>query len=311
MKILVTGGAGFIGTYLIPALLEEGAEVVAFDIATDPSTLGPVRDKLTYIRGDLASPEDLVRTILIHRPTDIFHLGCLLAGPCEENPILGFKVNFGSTLALLDAAAALKVRRFILTSSISVFGKDVAEPVKDDALKSPANIYGQTKLACEHLLHWYARQRGVDARAVRFTWVFGPGRTTGITARYSSLLLDAIANGQPLEVANPEETGDWLYVKDAVRALLTLWRAEKAPQRIYNIAGGVHSIRQVLEIAKGIKPASRVAFHTDGKRLSPYPAAYDDAPARRELGWRPAYSIEAAVTEHLQIVAARAAGQTH
>jgi len=309
MKVLVTGGAGFIGSYLIPALLEEGAEVVAFDIASGPSALGPIKDKIAYVQGDLASPEDLYRTMLIHRPTDILHLGSLLAGPCDENPILGFRVNFGSTLVLLDAAATLKVRRFILTSSISVFGRDAAEPVKDDAPKNPANVYGQTKLACEHMLHWYARQRGVDARAVRFTWVFGPGRRTGITALYSSLLLDAIAQGQSLEVPNPEETGDWLYVKDAVRALLTLLKAEEAPQRIYNIAGGVHSIRQVLEIAQRLKPESQVVFHADGKRFSPYPAAYDDAPARRELGWQPAYSIEAAVKEHLEIVAARVSAQ--
>lgn len=306
MKVLVTGGAGFIGTFLIPALLEEGAEVVAFDIASSPATVQPFRDRIVYIRGDLASPEDLYRAIVIHRPSDIFHLGSLLAGPCEENPALGFKVNFGSTLTLMDAAAALKVQRFILASSISVFGKDAVEPVKDDAPKNPANVYGQTKLACEHMLHWYARQRGVDARALRFTWVFGPGRTTGITALYSSLLLDAIAQGRPIEVPNPEETGDWLYVKDAVRALLTLWKADKASQRIYNIAGGVHSIRQVLEIAQRLRPQAQVAYGADGKRFSPYPAAYDDTPARRELGWRPAYSIEAAVEEHLQIVTARA-----
>ena len=305
MKVLVTGAAGFIGSYLIPALLEGGAEVVAFDIVPEPAALGPVRGRIAYVRGDLASPEDLYRAMLIHRPTDIFHLGSLLAGPCEENPVLAFKVNAGSALALLDAVAALKVRRFILTSSISVFGKDAAEPVKDNAPKNPANIYGQTKLACEHMLHWYARQRGVDARAVRFTWVFGPGRTTGITALYSSLLLDAIAQGQPLEVPNPEETGDWLYVKDAVRALLTLWKADEAPQRIYNIAGGAHSIRQVLEIAQRLKPKSQVVFHPGGKRLSPYPAAYDDTPARQELGWQPAYSIEEAVKEHLEIVASR------
>ena len=309
MKVLVTGAAGFIGASLIPALLEQGAEVLAFDIVPDPSALSLVKDRIAYVRGDLAAPEDLYRLMLRHRPTDIFHLGSLLAGPCDENPVLGFKVNFGSTLTLLDAAAALAVRRLVMTSSISVFGKDSTEPVKDDAPKNPANVYGQTKLACEHLLRWYARERGVDARAVRFTWVFGPGRTTGITALYSSLLLDAIAQGRPLEVPNPEETGDWLYIKDAVRALLALFQAPEAPQRVYNIAGGVHSIREVLEIARRFKPESQVVFHAGGKRFSPYPAAYDDTPARRDLGWRPAYSIEAAVKEHLEIVAARAAGQ--
>lgn len=309
MKVLVTGAAGFIGTSLIPALLEQGAEVVACDIAPEPASLGSFKDKIAYVRGDLASAEDLYRSMLRHRPTDIFHLGSLLAGPCDENPVLGFKVNFGSTLTLLDAAAALGVRRFVMTSSISVFGKDSTEPVTDDAPKNPANVYGQTKLACEHLLRWYARERGVDARAVRFTWVFGPGRTTGITAQYSSLLLDAVAQGRPLDVPNPEETGDWLYVKDAVRALLALFHAAEAPQRVYNIAGGVHSIREVLEIARRFRPESHVDFQAGGKRFSPYPAAYDDAPARRDLGWRPAYSIEAAVKEHLEIVAARASGQ--
>jgi UDP-glucose 4-epimerase len=309
LKVLVTGAAGFIGASLIPALLEQAAEVLAFDIVPDPSALSLVKDRIAYIRGDLAAPEDLYRLMLCHRPTDIFHLGSLLAGPCEENPVLGFKINFGSTLTLLDAAAALGVRRLVMTSSISVFGKDSAEPVKDDAPKNPANVYGQTKLASELLLRWYTRERGVDARAVRFTWVFGPGRTTGITALYSSLLLDAIAQGKPLEVPNPEETGDWLYVKDAVRALLALFQAPEAPQRVYNIAGGVHSIREVLEIARRFRPDSRVTFHAGGRRFSPYPAAYDDTPARRDLGWQPAYSIEAAVKEHLEIVAARATGQ--
>ncbi|MEW6263214.1 MAG: NAD(P)-dependent oxidoreductase [Thermodesulfobacteriota bacterium] len=308
MKVLITGAGGFIGSNLAAALLEKGAEVIALDIAREPAALAGMKDGLAYVRGDLASAEDLYRTMMIHRPTDVFHLGSVLAGPCDENPALGFKINFGSTLALLDAAAELKVRRFTLASSIAVFGQDVPEPVRDDAPKNPANIYGQTKLACEHLLRWYARAKGLDGRAVRFTWVFGPGRTTGITALYSSLLLDAVARGETVEVPNPDEIGDWLYVKDAVRALLILHEAEEAPQRIYNIAGGVHSIREVLTLALELKPGAKVLYGQAGRRMSPYPAVYDDTPAREQLGWRPEYSIEKAVEEHLAVVSARIAG---
>jgi nucleoside-diphosphate-sugar epimerase len=135
--------------------------------------------------------------------------------------------------------------------------------------------------------------------------VFGPGRSSGITAAYSSLLLDAAARNQEIDVPNPEETGDWLYVKDAVKALLLLLDAPAAPQRIYNIAGGVHSIRDVLSIVKKLKPAARIVMQPGGQVLSPYPAAYDDAPARRERGWRPDYTIEAAVAEHLRVVGDR------
>jgi UDP-glucose 4-epimerase len=302
MKALVTGGAGFIGSYLVPALIKKGFEVIVFDHAPDPILLSDVQDKITYFRGDLASETDLYRAMTRHKITDVFHLGAVLAEACEENPLNGFKINFQSTLVLLDASVSLNVRRFVMISSISVFGKDVPEPVPDDAPKNPATVYGQTKLACEHALHWYARNCGLDTRALRFTWVFGPGRTTGITALYSSLLLDAIARGEPLAVTNPDETGDWLYVKDAVKALLALWEAKDPLQRMYNIAGGVHSIRDVIELAKKYKPDSHVTYQNGGTTSSPYPSSYDDRVAKKEIGWRPDYTIDEAVQEHISAV---------
>jgi len=305
MRALVTGGAGFIGSYLIPRLLEKGMEVVVFDMAKEPSLLGPVKDHITYIRGDLASDADLYRVMMSRQITEVFHLGAILAGPCEENPIYGFKINFHATQTLLDASVALKVNRFFMLSSISVFGKDVSEPVADDARKNPETVYGQTKLACEHMLRWYQRKYGLDTRALRFSWVFGPGRTTGITALYSSLILDAIARGEPITVTNPEEKGDWLYIQDAIGAILTLWDAKNPEQRIYNIAGGVHTIGEVVEIARNIKPESMVTLAPQGGTLSPYPAAYDDRVARSEIGWTPIYTIESAVREHIDIVSRR------
>ena len=303
MRVLVTGGAGFIGSYLVPRLLDRGYEVIVFDLAADPSALGPVMDRIAYARGDLGSPSDLYRAMMTHRPQGVFHLGAVLAGPCEENPGRGFQINFGSTQVLLDAATALNAKKFFMVSSISVFGRDAAEPVADDAPKNPETIYGQTKLAGEHLLLWYARKHGIDTSALRFTWVFGPGRTTGITALYSSLILDAIARGEEIVVPNPDERGDWLYVKDAVKAILLVWDQPALKQRIFNISGGVHSIRDVVAIAQPHQPQAKVMLAEGGRSLSPYPVAYDDRKAREEFGWRPDYTIEAAVAEHLAIVA--------
>jgi len=301
-RALVTGGAGFIGSYLVPRLLDDGAEVIVFDLAAEPTALASCRDQITYIRGDLGCPADLYRAMMSQKITEVFHLGAILADACEANPIRGFNTNFHSTQALLDASLALNVRRFIMTSAGSVFGRDVSEPVHDDAIKNPETIYGQTKLACEHLLLWYARKHGLDARALRLTWVFGPGRSTGITALYSSLILDAIARGEPITIENPEEIGDWLYIKDAVRALRILYEAENPRQRIYNIAGGVHSIREVVEIACKHCSDAKVTLVEGGKRLLPYAAAFDDSFARKDLGWAPSYSIEAAVRKHIEIV---------
>jgi UDP-glucose 4-epimerase len=302
MRVLVTGGAGFIGAYLVPALLGRGYEVTVFD-AAEPSALASHRDQVQHIRGDLGTPADVDRAMMACRPQGVFHLGAILAGPCEENPRRGFAINFGSTQVLLDASVALGVRKFFLVSSISVFGRDALEPVADDAPKNPETIYGQTKLACEHLLQWYATKRGIDACALRFAWLFGPGRTTGITALYSSLILDAIARGEPVTISNPDERGDWLYVKDAVKAILALWDSSGLTQRIFNIAGGVHSIREVVGIACKLRPDARVEFASGGASLSPYPAAFDDTAARRELRFQPDYTIEQAVAEHLRTVA--------
>ena len=305
MKVLVTGGAGFIGSYLVPRLLKEGMEVIVLDLASEPAALAAVQEKITYVRADLGSSADLYRAMLTHRPEGVFHLGAILAGPCEENPVLGFEVNFLSTQTLLDASVALKVKRFFMVSSISVFGRDVGEPVADQAVKNPETIYGQTKLASEHLMLWYNRKHGLDTRALRFTWVFGPGRTTGITALYSSFILDAMALGKPLHIPNPDERGDWLYIQDAIKAILTLWNAQEPKQRMYNVAGGVHSIREVVGIAKKFRPNAQVTFQEGGKNLSPYPAAYDDSVARKEIGWKPDYSIQRAVQEHIEVVSGK------
>ena len=305
MRALVTGGAGFIGSYLIPKLLDKGMEVVVFDMAKEPAALEPIKDKISYVRGDLASEADLYRVMMSHKITEVFHLGAILAGPCEENPIYGFRINFHATQTLLDASVALKVNRFFMMSSISVFGRDASEPVADDARKNPETVYGQTKLACEHLLQWYHRKHGLDTRALRFSWVFGPGRTRGITALYSSLILDAVARNEPMTVTNPNEKGDWLYIQDAIRAILAVWDAKAPKQRIYNIAGGVHAIGDVVEIAKKLKPESKVTLVPQGEAQSPYPVAYDDSVARSEIGWQPKYSIEAAVREHIEFVSSR------
>jgi len=303
--VLVTGGCGFLASYLIPALVAKGATVIAFDVSVPKSVSNEPKDRVHYVQGDLASEADIYRVMIRYRFTDVFHLGGLLAEVCEADPLRAFKVNFLSTLTLLDASVSLGVQRFVMTSSISVFGQDVEEPVKDDAPKNPTTIYGQTKLASEHLLLSYARKYGLDTRAVRFAWVFGPGRKTGITATWSSLLLDAIAEGKPVEILNAEERGDWLYVKDAVKALLGVWEVQTAPQRIYNIAGGVHSIREVVEIARRYRPEAKISWRSESLYLSPYPAAYDDGPARAEIGWRPDYTIERAVKEHLDLVSLR------
>lgn len=301
MKILVTGAAGFIGRYLVPMLAERGHAVVATDLQP-PRDAAPLAG-VTWHRLDVSRAEEVYKLMLGQRPDAVIHLVSWLAAPCEENPLRGWEINFRSTQFLLDAGLAAGLRRFVFTSSISVFGRGLPEPVPDDAVKEPATIYGQTKLACEHLLRWYKAKHGLQVGAVRFPWVYGPGRENGITAAYSSKLLDALARGEPLRIGFPEEKGDWLYVKDACKALLLVLGRDDLPRVGYNIMGGLYSVREAMAVAKEVCPDADIAFDANAAASNnPYPLAYDDSAARRELGWAPDYGLADGFREHIAIV---------
>ncbi len=306
MKVLVTGAGGFIGHFLLPALVERGHWVVATDLRLPSDAVAS--ERVSWHPLDVSRPEEVYRVMLGTRPEAVIHLVSWLAAPCEANPLRGWEINFMSTQYLLDAGLAAGLKRFVFSSSISVFGRGVPEPVGDDAVKEPATIYGQTKLACEHLLRWYRNKHGIVVGATRFPWVYGPGRETGITAMYSSKLLDAIAKHQPLDIDFPEEKGDWLYVRDAVKALLLLLASDSVPQVAYNIMGGLYTVREAMQVAKRVEPTAQITFR-QGARPSdnPYPLSYDDSAARRDLGWAPDYSLEAGIREHIAIVRGAAA----
>jgi UDP-glucose 4-epimerase len=129
MRILVTGGAGFIGSHLVRALLRQGDEVVVFDRVPVPHLLQDIMDSITYVQGDSSSDLDLYRAVATNGIEGIFHLGALMAGVCEQNPPLAFQVNFRSTQVLLDAAVACGVKRFFFMSSISLYSPTSVEPV--------------------------------------------------------------------------------------------------------------------------------------------------------------------------------------
>ncbi len=301
MRILVTGGCGFIGTHVVRALLAQGDEAVVFDLAPESALPEDLRGKVTHVRGDCASEVELYRTLAAGKIEGIMHLGGLMGGMCEPDPPRAFQVNFRSTQVLLDASLVLGIKRFFFMSSIAVFDPRQPEPVPDDGLKNPPNVYGQTKLAGEHLMRWYTETYGLDTRGIRPTWVWGPNRVNGLTALYTTAMIDAIAAGKAVHIDNPHERGDWLYIHDCVRAMLLLWNAKNPGRRVYTVCGSVHSIREVAEIASRYCNNAGVTFSDTPKPPSLYAVRFDDSAARKDFGWRPEYTIQTAIRDHIAI----------
>ena len=199
MRLLITGGAGFVGARLARALLARGTlageridRLVLTDIAPPPPDL--LADSRVEARtGTLLSQTDALRTEAFD---GLFHLASAVSGECEADFELGLRSNLDSTRALLDALRARvgaggKLTRFVFSSSVAVFGPDPAVPlpklVADDTLPAPQTSYGTQKLICEHLVADYTRKGYIDGRAARLmTVTVRPGRPNGAASSFFS-----------------------------------------------------------------------------------------------------------------------------
>jgi len=169
----------------------------------------------------------------------------------------------------------------------------------EDSPRKPVSTYGATKLLCEWYGEKFCEIYDVDFRAARFVMVYGAGRVTGGSS-FGSLLIENAALGKTARVpfSDREET-DWLYVKDAVKALLMISEADNLKRRIYNIKGETQTLGRVAEIVKSMIPNADIRFEPGPTSLSSLYPLVDDGAARTELGWSPSYTIEHGVKDHL------------
>lgn len=246
-KILVTGGGGFIGSYLVRELASKRHDVVVLDrnpeririehFADFESTIKP---HLSFVEGDLTNFPTVLEIFDRHRPGVVFHLGALLSAGAEASPHLGFEVDLLGTRNVLEAARLYggsgKDRvKVLFPSTIASFGTHLPggpgglKPlVPNEAVQMPTTMYGVAKVASERLGEYYARKGWVDFRGLRFPSVIGAGRGPGGTTVFSTLMIEKPALGENYAAYVFEDTRvAILYVKDAVRALLGLWQADE------------------------------------------------------------------------------------
>lgn len=295
MSVLVTGGGGFIGRFLVEGLIDKGYSVVSIDRGPSPFMDHP---KLTYYVADISDVIAINKIFERHKPAAVIHLAALLADACENNPVLATKVNIDSTQYLLELSITHGVKKFVFMSSASVYHPDSPEPVREEDAGKPVSYYGVTKYTGELIGLWYARKGLIDFRALRPTVVFGPGRFRGPSAEYSSLILEKGLRKEKIIVRNPEDRVNYIYVRDTVNALIALLEAEKAPSRVYNAGGFVSKVIDFVELVKKYIPT--LDYEIQPAPAVRYPAVVDDSRARRELGWSPKYVYDKAIEDYIE-----------
>jgi len=298
MKALVTGAAGFIGSHLSERLIEQGVEVTGIDCFADyyprerkERNLARLREApgFTLVESSLA---DANLPTLLDGVTHVFHLAAQ-AG-VRKSWGRDFRVytvnNVEATQILLEACVGRPIERLVYASSSSVYGDDVAMPMREDARPQPVSPYGVTKLAAEQLCHLYYVNHSVPTVALRYFTVYGPRQRPdmGFSRFFSAVLADAPVP----QFGDGRQTRDFTFVADAVSATLAASTRGK-PGGVYNIGGG--SRVELLDVFELIRRITRRPLRVDrieAQRGDMRDTYADTTKARADLGFAPSVTLE-------------------
>ena len=303
-RVLLTGGAGFIGSHLAEALLRRGVELAIlddlngyYDPALKRANLEAVRraGDFEFVHGDICDAPLVEELMARFRPAAVFHLAAR-AGvrPSLEQPALYQRVNVEGTAVLLEAARRHGVERFVFASSSSVYGAASRVPFsEDDPVRAPISPYAASKIAGEALCHVYSHLYGMRIVCLRFFTVYGPRQRPDLAIRKFA---ESIAAGRPIPVFGDGSTGrDYTYIGDIVAGILAAAEHDTAFD-VFNLGNSspvlLRDMIATLERVLG-KPAV-----IDRQPLQPgdVPITYADiSKARRLLGWAPQTSLETGI----------------
>ncbi len=308
VRALVTGGAGFIGSNLVEALVARGDEVAVLDdLSTGFAENVPAGVEL--VEGDVADAGVVAKAA--SGCEVVFHLAAHRAVfRSVEHPLQTDRANVAGTLAVLVAARDAGVRRVVASSSSSVYGGAEQLPTPESAPLLPRSPYAVSKLAGEHYCRVFTELFGLETVSLRYFNVYGPRqRPDSQYAAVIPLFIDALRSGRPPEVhGDGRQTRDFTYVADAVAANLRAATApaERCSGKAYNVAGGAaHSLLDLLGILEGLTGVRAAPLHTDPRAGDVRHTRADISAAKAELGHAPEVSFEEGLARTLEWFAAR------
>jgi UDP-glucose 4-epimerase len=286
MTVLVTGGTGWIGSYVVKDLVDRGERVVAFDAAGDPSRYKEFRN-VQVVRGDILDFPGLFECIRDNDIDRIIHLAGIVQADSRKNPRLFQKINCEGLVNVMEAARLAGVRRLVFSSTTVVYGETTCASVDEDYPPSPANTYAASKLFGELFLEQYRRAHGLDYVAVRFGHVFGPGKLKGTPVFKDPF--EYPAKGEKYVLASGgDHQWNWSYVKDCGSAVVAACFAENPAHRVLNICEGArHSVRDIANlISTEIIPGAQFEIGPGNLEGHPQESLVEVGRAERVLSWK-------------------------
>lgn len=310
MKVLVTGGAGYIGSVTVETLLRRGHEPIVLD---DLSTghRDSVPEGVPFIHGSAADPDLVAYAVNDLGAEAALHFAAFsLVGESMERPMKYFGNNTAGTLELLGHLTRLGVGRFVLSSTAAVYGTPDAVPIPESAALRPESVYGESKLLVERALAWLARTSDFGYAALRYFNAAGASDERGEDHRPESHLIPLtlqVAAGRRQYISvfgsdypTPDGTAvrDYVHVLDLADAhVLALEALEPGDARSYNLGNGRgYSVREVIDVCRQVTGAAIPEVQAQRRAGDPPVLVADSGKARAELGWAPKHEgVEAMV----------------
>lgn len=303
--VLVIGGAGYIGSHMVKALLGAGHRVVVLDDLSRGH-----RDLVTggvFVEGSYGDPRVLEGIFQTHRIDAVMHFAALsLVGESVEKPLLYYRSNIAHTLTLIEQMQRFDIARFIFSSTAAVYGESAETPLREDSRCDPTNPYGVTKWVIERLLRDCARPTGIRAVCLRYFNAAGADESGTIGERHEPethlipIILQVAAGArkqvQIFGTDYPTSDGtcvrDYVHVNDLAQAHLLALQSLLAggESRVYNLGNARgYSVRQVIDTARRITGHPVPAVESARRAGDPAVLVADSSRIRRELGWKPRY----------------------
>lgn len=291
-RVVVTGGAGFIGSHVVDFLIEKGYEVIVFDDLSSGNR-DFINKKARFEKIDVTNFKKVLERVSRIKPGCIFHLA---AWPrimrSVSDPIGTNKVNVDGTLSVLEAARAAGVKKFIYSSSSSIYGDQKEFKMKESFIPNPKSLYAMQKLIGERYCDFYAKEFGMEIVSLRYFNVYGPRQPeNGIYSLVIGKFLNMMKNKKKLTIfGDGKQTRDYTFVSDVARANYLAMKVKSRKNLIINIGTGKEiSVNEVAKLIGG--QVTHIIPNPRGKYEERRKCA-DITMAGKILGWTPKTSLE-------------------
>lgn len=316
MSILVTGGTGLIGANIGRMLVEQGRDVVVYDVSPPPLGRNVLADVLGHLHLEIGDVRDLSHVLHVIKKwsvAGIIHCAAILHTAANVRPIQAVEVNIVGTMNMLEAARIADLGRVVHVSSSAVYGtvEDLATPLKESDVHLPlSSMYSSTKLACEQLVNTYREIFKVDTVAIRPMRVYGPGQIRTIQPMIK--LIEAAASGNPIRYETGGDMSTTMtYVKDFAKGTIQAFDCKAPKYAVYNLSFGQNrTMFQVCDVLRSLFPSLPIeigpgswsdAVSTGRQadvtyRFSERPP-HDISRAREEFGFQPEWDLDRAIPD--------------